>query len=166
MFGTSPIELLACDAMLRGNILCNSYIYPIDFLTGTNSAIGASGNVTVPQQISSEADFVCQRIAATCWGSAAGTLLQDPDYTINITIASGRPWFNTAMVLRNLCGTFAAAEKPDSLPFPRLIPLNSTLTVNVVNRTGTAANLLEVALIGFNVYYQNGTTRAQVFHVL
>jgi hypothetical protein len=165
MFGTSPIELLATDAMLRGAINANSYVYNADFLTGTNQAVGANATAVQTVQITSEADFVTQMITATCWGSAAGTLLQDPDFTINIAISSGRPWFNAPLILRNITGTFAAAEFPASLPMPRLIPLNSTLTVTVVNRTGTAANFLQVALIGFNVYYLT-ENRTQVFHVL
>jgi hypothetical protein len=69
------------------------------------------------------------------------------------------------VIVRNIAGSYAAAENPDTLPFPRLIPLNSTLTVTLVNRTATAANFVQVLLIGFNVYYQT-ETRAQVFHTL
>jgi hypothetical protein len=165
MYGDSPLELLAADAMLRGTINCNSYTYNADFLTGTNAAIGANSTVIVPIQITSEADFMCQRLTATCWGSAAGTLLVDPDFTVNIAISSGRPWFNAPMILRNIMGTFAAANQVANLPFPRLIPLNSTLTVTVVNRTAVAANFLQIVLAGFNVYYQS-ETRSQVFHTL
>jgi hypothetical protein len=165
MYGSSPIELLAADAMLRGAINCNSYVYNADFLTGTSSALGANGTVNVPIQITSEADFVVQKVTANVWGAAAGTLLQDPDYTLNVAISSGRPWFNAPVQLRAICGTFAAAEQPYPLPFPRLIPLNSTLTVTVVNRTATAANFLQILFQGFNVYYQS-ETRAQVFHTL
>jgi hypothetical protein len=165
MFGSSPLELLAADAMLRGSIQCNSYSYNADFLTGTNQAVGANGTPQQVIQVTSEADFVCQMITATCWGSAAGTLLQDPDYTINVAISSGRPWFNAPVILRNVCGTFAAAENPDSLPFPRLIPLNSTLTVSIVNRTATAANFLQILFMGFNVYYKS-EDRSTVFHAL
>jgi hypothetical protein len=165
MYGSSPLELLAADAMLRGTINCNSFTYNADFLTGTASALGANGTVNVPIQITSEADFVCQQLMVTAWGAAAGTLLQDPDFTLNIAISSGRPWFNAPVIVRNIAGSYAAAENPDTLPFPRLIPLNSTLTVTLVNRTATAANFVQVLLIGFNVYYQT-ETRAQVFHTL
>jgi hypothetical protein len=165
MFGSSPLELLAADAMLRGTINCNSYAYNADFLTGTSQAIGANGTPQQVIQITSEADFVCQMITATCWGSDVNTLLVDPDFTINIAISSGRPWFNAPLMLRNIAGTFASAENPDSLPFPRLIPLNSSLTVSIVNRTATAANFLQICLLGFNVYYRT-ETRQQVFHAL
>lgn len=170
-FGTSPVELLATDAMLRGMIFCNAYTYNADFLAGTNQAIGAnSTGVNQIVQITSEADFVVQQLNTTAW-SAVGTLLQDPDITLTIAISSGRPWFNAPLSLRGVSGTFAAAEVPLNLPFPRLIPLNSTLTVTITNRTGNAINFVQVALIGFNVYYQNNpngmpVTRQQVFHAL
>jgi hypothetical protein len=165
VFGSSPLELLAADAMLRGAINCNSFSYNADFLAGTSSAIGANGTPNVVIQITSEADFVCQMVTATAWGAAAGTLLQDPDFTLNVQISSGRPWFNAPVILRNIAGSFAAAENPDSLPFPRLIPLNSSLTVSIVNRTATAANFLQILFLGFNVYYRS-ETRQQVFHAL
>ena len=171
MFGTSPIELLATDAMLRGEIFCNEFFYNADFLAGTNQAIGANGTPNATVQITSEADFVCERLVATAWGAAAGTLLQDPDFTVNITIATGRPWFNAPLSLRNFAGTYAGAEKPSPMTMPRLIPLSSSLTVALVNRTATAANFLQIVFEGFNVYYQqnpDGTpvTRSQVFHAL
>jgi hypothetical protein len=167
MYGSSPVELLAADAMLRGLIFANAYTYNADFLTGTTQAIPASAtSVTQVVQITSEADFVVQQLSAICWGSAAGTLLQDPDYTLNITISSGRPWFNAPLSVRNVAGMYAGAEIPIPMPFPRLIPLNSTLTITVTNRTVTAANFFQLALIGFNVYYQPGGNRQTVFHAL
>jgi hypothetical protein len=164
MFGSSPLELLAADAMLRGTIFCNSFTYNADFGPGGASAIGANGTVNVPIQITSEADFVCQMITTTAF-SAVGTILQDPDVTLFVQISSGRPWFNAPVILRNIAGTYASAENPDTLPFPRLIPLNSTLTTTIVNRTASAINFLEVLFIGFNVYYES-ETRSQVFHTL
>jgi hypothetical protein len=166
MYGSSPVELLATDAMLRGLIFCNAYTYNADFLAGTAQAIPASAtSVQQVVQITSEADFVVQQLSAIDW-SAAGTLLQDPDYTLNIQISSGRPWFNAPLSVRGIAGMYAAAELPSLLPFPRLIPLNSTLTVTVTNRTAVAANFFQIALIGFNVYYQAGGNRNTVFHAL
>jgi hypothetical protein len=167
MYGSSPVELLATDAMLRGLIFANAYTYNADFLTGTSQAIPASAtSVQQVVQITSEADFVVQQLSAICWGSAAGTLLQDPDYTVQIAISSGRPWFNAPLSVRNIAGMYAGAEIPLPLPFPRLIPLNSTLTVTVTNRTATAANFFQIAMVGFNVYYQPGGSRQSVFHAL
>ena len=163
-FGTSPIELLACDAMLRGEVFCNGFVYSARWLTGTSSALGANATVDQPIQITAEADFVVQEMNLTAW-SAAGTLVADPDLTINIAISSGRPLFNQEQTVRDVCGSFVAAEFPHVLPMPRLIPAQSTLTVTLANRTGTAWNRVTLSLVGFNVYYQTAT-RQQIFHVI
>ncbi len=164
MFGTSPIELLAADAMLRGTVFCNGYVYSAQWLTGTSSALGASATVDQPIQITSEADFVVQQIALTAW-SGLGAIITDPDYTLNIAISSGRPWFDRAQTVRDVIGGFQSTITPFALTFPRLIPAQSTLTLTLANRTVTAANRVTVALHGFNVYYQT-ETRQQVFHAL
>lgn len=164
MFGTSPIELLAADAMLRGAIFCNGYIYSAQWLTGTTSALGANGTVDQPIQITSEADFVVQQITGTAF-TAAGTILTDPDYTLLVTISSGRPWFDRAQTWRDIMPSFQSTVQVMALPFPRLIPAQTTLTLTLANRTGTPANRVTVALSGFNVYYQT-ETRQQVFHAL
>ena len=164
MFGSSPIELLAADAMLRGEVFCNGFIYSARWLTGTTSALGATATVDQVIQITSEADFVTQRVTATAW-SAAGTLVTDPDLTLIIAISSGRPWFNQEQTLRDICGSFAGGDFPADLTMPRLIPAQSTLALTLANRTGTAWNRVTISLHGFNVYYQKAT-RDQVFHVL
>lgn len=164
MFGTSPIELLAADAMLRGAIFCNGYSYPAFYLTGTATAIGANGSVDNPIQITSEADFVVQQLTGNAF-TAAGTIVADPDFTINITVSSGRPWWNGAQTWRDVVGSFQSTCTPMALTFPRLIPAQTTLTVTVANRTATPMNRVSVLLTGFNVYYQN-ENRSQVFHAL
>lgn len=164
MFGSSPIELLATDAMLRGSIFCNGYYYTAQWLTGTTSALGANATVDQPIQVTSEADFVVQQIVGTSW-SAAGTLITNPDYTLNITVSSGRPWFDKAQTWLDIMPSFQQQQFVVSLPFPRLIPAQTTLTLTLANRTSTAANRVTVSLQGFNVYYQT-ETRQQVFHAL
>ena len=163
-FGTSPLELLAADAMLRGEIYCNSWVYSARWLTGTTSALAANGTTDQVVQITAEADFMCQELNLTAW-SAAGTLVQDPDLTILITISSGRPWFNQEQTVRDVCGSFAGGEFPGTLPMPRLVASQSTITVTLANRTGTNWNRVTLAMRGFNIYYQTAT-RQQVFHVL
>jgi hypothetical protein len=162
-FGTSPIELLAADAMLRGAIFCNSFVYSARFTTST---VQLTSNSTQDQiiQITSEADFVVQELNVIAW-SAAATLVADPNIEINITISSGRPWFNQAQNVRNVCGVYAGGDYPNKMVMPRLIPAQSSVDVNLQDLQAQTWNRVEVALIGFNVYYQ-GETREQVFHVI
>lgn len=165
MYGSSPIELLAADAMLRGTIFCNSFVYSAAWLTGTATALGAAASQDVQIQITAEADFVVQQLTFNSW-SATGTIIADPDYTLNIAIASGRPWFNQAQSLRDICGSFETTVEPGyGLPFPRLIPSQSTITCSLSNRTNTASNRATLCMSGFNVYYQT-ENRQQVFHAL
>jgi hypothetical protein len=164
MFGTSPIELLATDAMLRGAVFLNQYIYPAKWITGLTSALGSGTTVDQGIQITSEADFVCQETNLIAW-SAASTLVADPNIEINIQIASGRPWFNTSVNARLFCGTYSSGNFPNKMVMPRLIPAKSTVTITLTDQQSTAWNRVEVNLIGFNVYYQT-ETREQVFHVI
>jgi len=163
-FGTSPIELLAADAMLRGAVFLNEYVYPAKWITGLTSALGSGATVDQAIQITSEADFVAQELNLVAW-SAAGTLVADPNIEINIQIASGRPWFNTSVNARLVCGTYSSGNFPNKLVMPRLIPAKSTVTVTLTDQQATAWNRVEVMLLGFNVYYQT-ETREQVFHVI
>jgi hypothetical protein len=163
-FGTSPIELMAADAMIRGAIFCNQYIYPAKWLTGQSSALGSGGTVDQVIQITSEADFICQELNLEAW-SAAATQVADPNIEINIQIASGRPWFNTSVNTRAVCGTYGNGSQPNKLVMPRLIPAKSSITITLTDNQAQAWNRVEVALLGFNVYYQK-ETREQVFHVI
>jgi hypothetical protein len=150
--------------MLRGGVFCNQYNYPFKWLTGQNSALGSGATVDQPVQITSEADFVCQELNLIAW-SAASTLVADPNIEINITIASGRPWFNTSINARLVCGTYSSGNFPNKMVMPRLIPAKSTVTATATDQQATAWNRVELVMIGFNVYYQT-ETREQVFHVL
>jgi hypothetical protein len=163
-FGTSPIELLACDAMLRGAIFANEYVYPAKWITGQSSALGSGATVDQAIQITSEADFVCQELNLIAW-SAAATLVADPNIEINIQIASGRPWLNTSVNARTICGTYSSGNFPNKMVMPRLIPAKSTVTVTATDQQATAWNRVELIMIGFNVYYQS-ETREMVFHVI
>jgi hypothetical protein len=163
-FGTSPLELLATDAMLRGTIYCNSFVYSVKYLTGQSSALASGGTTDQVIQITSEADFVCQELNLTAY-SAAATLSADPNIEVNIQISSGRPWFQQSQLARNVTGTYSGGDRPNKMVMPRLIPAQSTLTVTLTDQQAVAWNRVEVALLGFNVYYQS-ETRSQVFHVI
>jgi hypothetical protein len=164
-FGTSPLELLAADAMLQGSIYCNSAVYPAKWLTGQASALGSG--LTIPQvlQINGDSDFICQMINGIAW-SAAATITPDPNIEALIEIASGRMWFNQSANFRTIFGGWhGTSPAPGTLPMPRLIPAQSTVTITLTEQQSVSWNRVEVELIGFNVYYQSAT-RSEVFHVL
>jgi hypothetical protein len=164
-FGSSPLEILAAEAMLRGEIFCQNFTYSAAFLTGTGSALGAAGTTTVPIQINQDSDFVVQAMQLQSW-TAADTPEVDPDYLATLTVAgSGRQLMNQAQHVLTLMGSYAINKFPNRLPFPYLLTANTTFNVQLQNRSATAANRVDVSFTGFKVFYTGGD-RTQIFHVL
>lgn len=171
MYGASPVEIMAMNAMMQGLVMCQSFTYSALWLAGTGTALGATASVAVPTQITADSDFVCQRLNLTAW-SAAGTIIPDPDYTLLLTLnGSGRQLMDQAQTVQNLCGNFSQNKVPSDWPFPYLIQANNTINALLANRSAVAANRVDLSYIGFKVFYlQNPdgtpTSRQQVFNAL
>lgn len=169
MYGTSPIELMACQAMLQRQIYCYGFTYSALWFGST--ALGNAGTQVVPTQITADSDFVIQRMNFVSF-TAAGTIQADPDFTLNLTIAgSAVNLFDQAQPIMNIAGNFEGTRVPNDLPFPILITANNTLNSTLVNRTATAQNLSQLSFTGFKVKYLTNpdgspTTRTQVFAIL
>jgi hypothetical protein len=164
-FGTSPLELLAADAMLRGKIYLNSAVYPFKWLTGQASALGSGGTVPVVVNINGDSDFLCLGVTGIAFSTNSTTEVADPNIEALFEIASGRMWFNQSLNFRTFIGGYNTGLVPNQMFMPRLIPAQSTITITLTDNQATAWNRVEIALIGANVYYQSAT-RDQVFHVL
>jgi hypothetical protein len=165
MFGQSPVELMAANAMMLGGIYCENFTYSANWLTGTGSALGANATVDQQIQINSDSDFVLQIFNGVSY-SAADTPIVAPDYLVNVVMAgSGRQIFDTAQDWVTFVGNYSVNRVPGILTFPRIIPANNTVTVTLTNRTGTAANRVKLSLKGFKVWYLT-TNRKETFHVL
>ncbi len=165
MFGSSPVELMAANAMLRGQIYCESFSYSAAWLTGTASALGAAATVDQQIQINSDSDFVMQSWNGVAY-SAVDTPIVAPDYLVNPVLAgSGRQLFDRAQDWVTFVGNFSVNRVPGLNTFPRLIQANNTFTLTLTNRTNTAANRVLLALKGFKVFYMTAN-RKDVFHVL
>jgi hypothetical protein len=177
MFGNSPIEIMAMNAMLQGWVYCYGFTYSA-LMFGAN-ALGASGTQTVTTQITSDSDFVIQRIQLVSY-TAVGTVQANPDFTVQLTVAgSAINLMDTAQSVNNVCSNFLDNRFPNDLPFPILIAANQNLTNTTVNRTAVAQNFTQYSYIGFKIKYNtmtmqdsNGqvrrvpTTREAVFHML
>ena len=177
MFGASPLEIMACQAMINGWVYCYGFTYSA-LMFGTN-ALGASSTVNVTTQITADSDFVIQRINLLSY-TAADTPEVNPDFTMLLTIAgSAINLMDQAQHVNNMCGNFFDNRVPNDLPFPILIPANQNLTVQTVNRSAVAQNFTQYSYVGFKVKYltmtvtdANGnavrvpTTRESVFHIL
>jgi len=177
MYGTSPLEIMAMQAMLQGWVYCYGFTYSA-LMFGAN-ALGASGTQTVATQIKSDSDFVIQRINLVSY-TALDTPEVNPDFTVAFTIAGSAINLQDApQSVNNICGNFFDNRVPNDLPFPILIAANQNLTVQTINRSAVAQNFTQFSYVGFKVKYltmtvqdSNGnvqripTTREAVFHVL
>jgi hypothetical protein len=167
MYGTSPLEIMACNAMLAGEIYCQFFVYSAVFTGAT--ALGATATVDVPVPINADSDFIVQELNLTSF-TAADTPEVDPDYTMMLTIAgSGRQIMDRAQTVQNLAGSFLINKVPHTLPFPVLIQANNTVTTTLTNRSAVASNRCDVSLIGFKVYYigdPSTANRRTIFHIM
>lgn len=167
-YGASPLEIMASRAMLNGQIYCTDFTYSATWLTGTSTALGGNATVESDIQINADADFMVQELNINSW-SAAGTPITSPDYTLLIVMAgSGRQIMNQAQEVTNYCGGYPTAngtQNPLFLGFPLLFTANTTIACTLTNRTGTAANRVDLMFRGFKIYYTGGD-RSTIFRVI
>lgn len=164
-YGSSPLEIMAREAMLRGEVYCQNFTYSAQFLTGTDSALAASGTTSVNTNINADSDFIVQATNLQSW-TAADTPEVDPDYTILLVVAgSGRQLMNQAQHVLTVTGSYAINKIPNRLGYPILLSANTTLTTTLTNRSSTAANRVDVAYIGFKVFYMGNSTREDIFRI-
>jgi hypothetical protein len=168
MYGSSPLEVMACQAMIDRLVYCQSFTYNALFASST--ALGATSTVDVPVPINGDSDFIMQELNLTSW-TAADTPEIDPDYTMMLTISgSGRQLFDKELSVQNMCGSMLVNKAGlRKLPFPVLVQANNTLTVRLTNRSAVAANRVDVSMVGFKVYYigePEVANRNAIFHVL
>lgn len=164
-YGTSPLELMAADAMLRGELFLEQFTYSAAWVTGTATALGANATQEVQTPINADSDFLIQEINLTA-ETAAGTFLATADYLLSIVIAgSGRQIMNQAQAVANLCGSYQSGQVPGRLSMPKLVQASNTISSTLTNRTAVAANRADLAFKGLKIFYTGGN-RQQIFHVL
>lgn len=123
--------------------------------TAIFNTLGASATASVDIAINADSDFVVRYINLTSY-SAAGTIVADPDYLLTLfDSGSGRNLQDANVHVRNITGN---GQRPFIWPEPRLIKASSSFRVTLQNLTATAARV-DVALIGFKVFYFQGYSR-------
>jgi hypothetical protein len=168
-FGTSPLELLASDAMLGGLIYCETFVYSASWIAGTATALAANGTLEVDIQINGDSDFVCQDLNLTTLSSATPpVLIPGQPMLLTITRAgSGRQLVNQAQNIFNLTGSFQSNFVPSRLPFPFLCQASNIIACTLQNLSNVAPGRVDLSLVGFKVFYtSNQVNRQSVFHVL
>lgn len=167
-FGNSPIEIMASQAMLRGEAYLSEFSYSAQFLTGTGTALGAGGTATSPIQINADSDFVAQECNLIAF-TAADTPETNPDFLLTlVTAGSGRQLMNQAQHVMTFCGGFVGTnclQDYAKLVFPILLIANTQFTVTLQNRSATVQNFVEVTFKGFKVNYLKNATRDKTFNL-
>lgn len=172
-FGTSPLEIMASAAMLKGLCYLDEFTYSVSWITGTPTALGASATVDIQLFINSDSDFICQEYNLIAF-SALDTIIASPDYLLSIIRSgSGRELMNQQQHVGNFAGNYrsASASFPGKNPISSLYQGNLNVTFRLTNRTVTAANRVDFALRGFKVFYQTNAqgqtgNRQDIFHAL
>jgi len=172
-FGTSPLEVMASAAMLKGLVYLDEFTYSAVWLAGTPTALGANATVDVQIQINSDSDFIAQEYNLVAY-TAVDTIYVSPDFLISIIRSgSGRELMNQQQHVGNLCGNYrsASANFPGKNPISSLYQGNLTTTIRLTNRTGNAINRVDFAMRGFKTFYQTNAlgqagNRQDIFHSL
>ncbi len=160
MLFRSPIEQIFFNAMLAGKVFLDFFVYSAQWNT-----LGANGTTPVTTPINSDSDFVIQQLQLVSY-SAAGTIVQSPDYRITIVDAgSGRQLMDSSQHIMGITSTNRdQGAFPYNLPMAKLIRQGSAITTTLVNNTGTPA-LVDLSYVGFKVFYQDAWNRQNILGV-
>jgi hypothetical protein len=175
-FGTSPLELMACDAMLQGLVYIDEFTYSAAWISGTQTALGALQTVDVPIQVNSDSDFIVQEqnisVITVTPDSPDGVheCVTCPDLLVTIIKAgSGREVMNQAQHVTNVLGNYFSAQFPGRNAVTSLWQSNNTITCRLQNRMNVAFDRIDIAFRGFKVFYQTNAVgqqgdRQSIFH--
>jgi hypothetical protein len=170
-FGVSPLEIMACDAMLQGLVFLDEFVYSAAWIKGTSTELPALGTIDVQVQINSDSDFIFQESNLVSF--VEDDILDNPNYLLTVIRAgSGREVMNQAQHVLNITGSHQSLGRvPGRKPMPGLIQANSTLTCRLQNLTSDVPDRVDLALIGFKVFYTVAPTGGQgnrqtIFHAL
>lgn len=163
MFGTSPLEIMAGNAMLQGLCYIEQFTYPAVFTGAT--ALGSLGTAQVQIQINGDSDFVVQQINYTCFTNTT-TINASLNALLMVTKAgSGRELMAQPTHIQNVAGNYWNNATNGSLPMPALVNMSNVLTVTLQNLRAQAEGRIDMAFTGFKVFYTGGNRR-DIFHVL
>lgn len=181
-YGSSPLEILACTAMVQGLIYMDEFSYSTTWLAGTTTALGEGGDVTTNIQINSDSDFVAQEYNLSMQIAAGDSFVVLPSsFSVQLTRAgSGRNIMNEPQLVGNLCGNYAyavqsptiqSANQSGRLPTTALYQGNSTVSVRLQNPTEIIPFKIQFTMRGFKVFYQTNAqgitgNRQSIFHAL
>lgn len=165
-FGTSPLELLAADAMLRGLVFLDQFSYVATWSAATNNQLTATATKPVNIQIDGDSDFIMQMVNITAFSTNATTVNTSPNFLLTITRSgSGRNIMSQPTHVQNICGNYWNNSYPGAWPMPGLLAAKNTTVLTLQNISGVDQNRVDIALVGFKVFYKGVGTREEVFRL-
>lgn len=167
-FGNSPLEVMACDAMLKGLVFLDEFAISAAFVAGTPTELVSQGTTEISIQIDSGADFLAQAANITAFDDQ-GAYIAEPNYLLTLVRGgSGRELMNQAQHVLNVCGNYR--HQRGEKPCPGLCASMSQLTVRLQNLSTDAPERVDIALLGFKVFYLSvagvQADRRTVFHAM
>ena len=164
-YGTSPYEMLASDAMLKGLAYLEDFTYSVAF---ENAATVIAPQVITEYTIliASDSDFIGQEYNLAVQTGGLGTpttLLANPDWNIQLAKSgSGHELATKFQDVSNYAGNYHSRSTYKSAgrrTFSDLFQANMIVTVRLLNRFGSTAaadrvDRFDFAMIGFKVFYQ------------
>lgn len=167
-FGTSPLELMACEAMLQGLVFIDEFTYSARFTSAT--ALASLNQAQIDILINGDSDFIVQEQNFLAY-DATPTLVADPNVLITVTRGgSGRQMMSQSQSLLTWGGNYSGAKVPGRKPAPGFFLKSQTISIKLENLTTTNFNRIDIAFKGFKVFYitnNQGQTgdRTQIFHI-
>jgi hypothetical protein len=117
--------------------------------TGGSKTLGASGSATFSFTVDGDSDFVTTELRGAVYTASYAAIVANPAILVDvIDSGSGRSPFSQPVLFDNLFGT---AQRPGTLPYPKLFRANSTVNVELSNQVATAY-VVELAFVGFKVF--------------
>lgn len=124
----------------------------------TENAVTTSG-VTDNFQISNVSDFLLWYVNGSVF-QPAGTNIPTPDLLVNLSDSNAGWQFSDFPV--HWVQFVGTAQNPFILPDPRLLEMNSTISLQITNQTGGTLAQINLCLSGLQVFYFGGFTRADL----
>jgi hypothetical protein len=181
-YGASPLEVLACQAMIQGLIYMDQFWYSTSWIAGTPTALTANGDKTTQIQVNSDSDFIAQEYHLSAKRNATDQFVQLPPFLITITRSgSGRNLMTEPQLISNVCGNYGGyaldtnsnqyANYPSRLSITSLYQGNGTVSIRLQNPMAQDWAEVRFSMFGFKVFYQTnqqGVTgnRQDIFHAL
>ena len=124
-----------------------------DYTTGRLAALAAGANISTQISIQADADFILEKLSYYCDVAGAAQTWQTrvvPNVLVLLTISgSGVQLSSSAVPIPSLFGT---GDLPFILPYPRVLPANSVLQINLTSFEAAQSDTLTLNFHGRKVY--------------